>query len=145
MTAKEYLNQVQLLEIIIENKQKEISDLRLDIANLSSALASGERVQSSATANARYVSALEKIEKLENEIIQYVERKVSKRNLIINQINSLESKEYIEILYKRYIEYKKLEQIAVEMNYDYAYIRHLHGYALEDFKRRHTITHLSLL
>jgi hypothetical protein len=40
---------------------------------------------------------------------------------------------YIDVLYKRYIECKRFELIAVEMNYDYDYVRKLHVKALEVF------------
>ncbi len=145
MTPKEYLKQIEILDIMAQNKRAELADLHADIADLSSALAGGERVQTSPKANPSYVAALERIEKLEKEITRSIEQLVTKRDYIINQINTLGNKEYIQILYKRYVEYKKLEQIAVEMCYDYAYIRHLHGYALTEFKRTHTITHFSVL
>ena len=62
-----------------------------------------------------------------------------------SEIQSLDSPVYIDILYKRYVEYKTLEEIAVEMSYSYRQVLRLHGLALQDFKRWHTMSHLSVL
>jgi len=35
----------------------------------------------------------------------------------------------------RYVEYKKLEEIAVDLNFTYQYVRELHGHALQEFTR----------
>ena len=43
----------------------------------------------------------------------------------------------IDILYKRYVQYKSLEEIAVEMSYSYTRLRHLHGRALQGFKKKY--------
>ena len=145
MTPKEYLKQIETLDIMAKNKRAELAELHADVADLQSALAGGERVQTSPKANPSYVAALERIEKLEREITQSIEQLTAKRDFIINQINALGSKEYIQILYKRYVEYKKLEQIAVEMCYTYQHIRRMHGYALTEFKRCYTMLHHSML
>lgn len=42
----------------------------------------------------------------------------------------------MNILYKRYVEYKRLKTIADEMNYTYEYIRSMHGWALEEFSKK---------
>jgi hypothetical protein len=54
----------------------------------------------------------------------------------------------VELLYKRYVEFKRLEVIAVELNYTYSYIRAEHGHALQSFDKllmnkqsSYTITH----
>lgn len=56
------------------------------------------------------------------------------KHKIINQIQSLKNSKYIEILYKHYVEFKRLEVVAVEMNFTYQYVVELHGYALKDFQ-----------
>jgi len=42
---------------------------------------------------------------------------------------------YLQVLYKRYVEYKSFEQIAVEMGYTYDYIRKIHIKALRNFEK----------
>ena len=60
---------------------------------------------------------------------------VDLKHKVINQIQSLDNRSYAEILYKRYIEFKRLELIAVELGYSYNRIRHLHGEALKYFDK----------
>ena len=78
---------------------------------------------------------------MENEINTDIDKLVNKRHCIINQINELQNVQYIEILYKRYVEYKDLKKIAKEMEYTYDYIRKIHVKALQNFEKRHTIAH----
>lgn len=46
---------------------------------------------------------------------------------------------YRTLLLDRYILDMSLEQIAVEMNYSYEYVRHLHGEALEKYREVDTL------
>lgn len=55
------------------------------------------------------------------------------RLTIVDRINKLEEP-YSTILMLRYVQEKKFEQIAFEMNYSYDWITHLHGEALDKFK-----------
>ena len=64
-------------------------------------------------------------------IVQYNEL----RHTIIGQIQQLDKLEHMQILYKRYVEEKRWEQIADEMGYSCDHIRHLHGFALLDFAK----------
>ena len=71
---------------------------------------------------------------LEAEINAEIDRFVDEKHKIINQIQGLKNSDYISLLFKRYVEFKSLERICVEMNFSYDYIKHLHGYALKDFE-----------
>ncbi len=44
---------------------------------------------------------------------------------------------FVELLHKRYVEFKGLELIAIEMNYTYNHIRHMHGRALENLVKKY--------
>lgn len=55
------------------------------------------------------------------------------RLTIVDRINKLDEP-YSTILMLRYVQEKKFEQIAFEMNYSYDWITHLHGEALDKFK-----------
>ena len=54
----------------------------------------------------------------------------------MEQIQALDDKRYVNILFLRYVERKKFEEIAVEMRYDPVYVRELHGEALGYFEMR---------
>lgn len=135
MTAKEYLRQIEMLDVKIKQKQAQVEDLRDRAQSVGGQQTDSVRVQSSKQGDTigrkvvRYAA-------LEEEIEVYTRELLRLKNKIINQIQELQDVRYVELLFKRYVERKKLELIAVEMNYDYDYVRALHGYALIDFGTR---------
>ena len=129
---KEYLRQLHRLEICIEQRQEELNRLRELIG--SHAIDYGERVQTSPSADSIPNEVISRAE-LEADISRKIERFLQLKHKIINEIQSLDNAVYVSILYKRYVEYKSLEEIAVEMNYSYRQIKRLHGLALLDFKK----------
>lgn len=133
MKAKEYLRHLQRLDMMINQKIKELNDLRMISQSTSGMDYSKERVQSSPTGDAPFVQSVLRIAELEKEINAEIDRFVDEKHTIINQIQALQNPRHIDILYKRYIEYKSLEQICVEMKFSYDHIRHLHGDALKEF------------
>lgn len=135
MKAKEYLQQLQRLDTVINQKIKEVHDLRLQAVQRTGGLDySKERVQSSPSGDAPFVKPICRIIDLEAEINAEIDRFVDEKHKIINQIQGLKNSDYIRLLFKRYVEFKSLERICVEMNFSYDYIKHLHGYALKDFE-----------
>lgn len=136
MKAKEYLQQLQRLDTVINQKIKELDDLRLKSQSTGSVDYSKERVQTSPSGDAPFVKPICRIIDLEAEINAEIDRFVDEKHKIINQIQGLKNSDYISLLFKRYVEFKSLEKICVEMNFSYDYIKHLHGYALQDFEDR---------
>lgn len=139
MTVKEYLKRLQFLDIKINQKVKELDDLRMMSRSVKSADYSKERVQATSSNAASFESSVLRINELESVIDSEIDYFVDLKHTIINQIQSLDNQCYVEILYKRYIEYKRLELVAVEMRYSYDRIKHLHGHALKEFESRHPI------
>lgn len=134
MKAKEYLQQLQRLDTVINQKIKEVDDLRLKSRSVGSIDYSKERVQTSPSGDAPFVKLIGRIIDLEAEINAEIDAFVDEKHRIINQIQALKNSKYIKILYKHYVEFKKLEVVAVEMNFTYQYVVELHGYALKDFQ-----------
>lgn len=134
MKAKEYLQQLQRLDTVINHKIKEVHDLRLQAQSTGGLDYSKERVQSSPSGDAPFVKPICRIIDLEAEINAEIDKFIDEKHKIINQIQSLKNSDYISLLFKRYVEFKSLERICVEMNFSYEYIKHLHGYALKDFE-----------
>lgn len=136
MKAKEYLQQLQRLDTVINQKIKEVHDLRLQAQSTGGIDYSKERVQTSPSGDAPFVKPICRIIDLEAEINAEIDKFVDEKHKIINQIQGLKNSDYIALLFKRYVEFKSLERICVEMNFSYDYIKHLHGYALKDFEDR---------
>lgn len=139
MRAKEYLNQLQKLDIVINQKIKELDDLKSLSQSVKSVDYSNERVKTSPCEEANFVNIINKMFDLENEINYEIDVLANKKHLIINQIQALQNPIHIQILYKRYVEFKSFDVIANEMDYAYQYTRTLHRYALQEFERTYKI------
>ena len=137
-SPKEYLRQIRLFDICIRQKEAELAAMRSELENMSAAV-TGERVQTSA--KDKMSEKVSHIVDLEAQIIRDKESFLRMKDRIINEIQGLDNSVYVDILYKRYVEYKQLEEIAVEMNYSYRQVLRLHGFALQEFKRWHTMSH----
>lgn len=134
MKPKEYLQQVQKLDVMINQKIAEKFELR-KFDGVSAIDYSGDKVQSSPKGDAPFTKSVERIIDLEKEIDNMIDQYVDLKHQIINEIQSLSNTTYIDILFKKYVEYKRLEVIAVEMSYSYQYVRVMHGYALQEFEK----------
>ncbi|MGN0464916.1 MAG: hypothetical protein ACI4F9_01035 [Lachnospiraceae bacterium] len=135
MTAKEYLQQVR-------SKNSEINNLMGDKEQLREFMYSfggspeGERVQSSRN-NDRLGSLYARLDKKEREITEKIDNLIDFKSKVSSEINQLCDGRYKEVLYKRYVQMKTWELIAVELNYTYNYVIQLHGQALLEFQKCH--------
>lgn len=134
MTAKEYLNQISRLNRMINNKLVEIQQLR-DLALGISSISTGERVQSTPDFD-KIGSKMAKIDELEKNLDETIDKYVDLKNRIIGQIESMEDEITYNILFSRYIEKKQFELIAIEMEYSWRQIIRLHGKALKQFEEK---------
>ena len=142
MMPKEYLRQLRVFSIKIQQKKDELEGLKAAAENVSAGIDS-ERVQTSP--KDRMPDDVSRIVDLESEIHKDIQELLILKNKIINEIQGLSNPVYIEILYKRYVEYKQFEEIAIEINYSYRQVLRIHGFALQEFKRCHTMSHLPVL
>lgn len=137
MNAKEYLMQLKVLDVKINQKLDEISALRASLTSISSVNTAEERMQGGSIAgDARFVKTLAKIDKMEREVDAEIDRFVDEKHKIINQIHELTNPLHIEILHKKYAEFKRLEVVSVELDKSYQYIVEVHGYALKEFTNK---------
>ena len=133
-TPKEYLRQLRTAEIKIEQKEEELERLKSSLESISTGTDS-ERVQT--TPRDKVSEDVPQMVDLKREIESDIKALLILKNKIINEIQSMDNPVYIDILYKRYVQYKSLEEIAVEMSYSYTRLRHLHGRALQGFKKKY--------
>lgn len=134
MKAKEYLQQIEILQDKIEQKKqraKEYRELALTIGGFDY---SKERVQTSSLGGQIEDPVLRYIA-LEQEITEDVYMLQLKKDKITSEIHNLNNSDNIKLLFKRYVECKKLGQIADEMNFSYDRIKHMHGSALAEFEK----------
>lgn len=95
-------------------------------------ISSNERVQTSA-GNGGIEAVVVERERIQKNIDNTVSLYMDKRQQIIDRIHKTEKEAYMQVLYKRYIEGKKFEEIKREMHYEVSYIRKLHCKALHAY------------
>lgn len=76
-------------------------------------------------------AAVEKIVRWQNRLTLQLAERVRLREEIESAIGTVEDERLRLLLRYRYIDGWRLEKIAVEMDYDYRWIRRLHGKALD--------------
>ena len=137
-SAKVYLNRVKALDTKINQLIEERDDLRLIATGNSSPRLDPNKVQTSGSGDVM-ARNVERYVELENHITKLIDRYVDMKDRVIREIHALDDPRYVEILYLRYVKFRRFEEIAVLMNYNFNYIRQLHGNALNEFARIHNI------
>lgn len=135
MTAKEYLQQIRKNDIRINQLVKEIDDLRNKIVLISGIDYSKDRVQTNTEPSSGALKSIEKLYDAELKLNKMIDKFVDEKRRIVNEIQSLDNPTYIELLYMRYVNYMRLEEIAVDMHYSFDRTRHIHGAALQAFDK----------
>ena len=133
ITAKEYLNQVRNLETKMKILKEEIDTLR-ELVVSTGAVQQQERVMSSG-AQDRMAETICKINEKEEEWNELMREFALTRAEVIISIQKLNNSDYEQILYKRYCQSKKWEEIALELNYSYQWVCKLHGRALLEIEK----------
>lgn len=108
METREYLSQIRRYDHMIDNKLKEIENLRSIICG-TSARSIGERVQTSCDRD-KISSAVSKIVDMENE----VDALIDKRYDIVQQIESIPDVNMYDVLAKRFILGVELKAIRLD-------------------------------
>lgn len=136
MTAKEYLQQLERADAIIEQKMKEQADLE-ELFKCVRAIDYGkDRVSSSGTGDAPFVNPVLKIVMLEQEINAEIDKYVDLKRKITGEIQSLQDPQFIKVLFKRYVEYKGFDDIAKDLKCSERNVYTIHGQALKDFTEK---------
>lgn len=133
MTAKEYLTQVVRADRMIDNKLHEIQELRRMSVTITSVL-KDDVVSGGGGSGDKVGVMVSKIIDMENELDREIDKLVDLKREVMSVIDQLETTK-CEILYKRYLQNKTWEKIAVETGYSYVWVCKLHGRALQDVER----------
>ena len=129
MQAKEFLKKIIQIDMLIDSKLEQITELRSRLTSIGCAT-DNERVQTSLKGD-KITDTIAKIMELEElvnkDIDKLTEYKLQARELI----EGLESNVEKIVLYKRYFECKTFEQIAVECNYSWRQTKRKHDRAIK--------------
>lgn len=132
MTAKRYLSELQLIQMEIEQLQEE-RKMYLEMATSISVRLSPVKVQTSGSVD-RIGDNTSKAADLAKTVDKKINKLMEKQQEITNMIRSLHDKNYIQVLYKVYVQFKSLRATAVEMHRSYTYTLELHKKALAAFE-----------
>lgn len=133
MNAKEYLQQVQKLDVMIRNKQIEVEQWKAIATSSTSNSSDSERVQTSseqqkmANAIARYID-------IENEINAAIDRLVDLKKDVIQTIEQLPAIEY-DVLHMKYIQFKSFEEIGEKYKKTKRWAESTNGTAIQYVQR----------
>ena len=136
MSAKEYLEQIEKLTIKIRQREEQLECLRETAGGASAIRYDKESVQVSITPDIVERNVI-KLITLEEQILIEKVRMENLKNKIIEQIQAIDDKRYMDLLYLKYVKFEKYYEIAERMSYDYDYIRVLHGEALGYFETKY--------
>ena len=141
MTAKEYLNQVHVMDSRIETLENTIDEIWTQLTHIT---ADPSKDVVDGTKSAGMNDALiEKLHNAQDQLIDEKSKAVVIRARIIIEIQELDNADYIRLLNLRYIARdnhgKQLEwrEVAKRMGYEESTIYWKHGLALLAFKDKH--------
>ena len=133
LSAREYLGQLQELDTNINQDLERLDDMKTNACSTGAIDYSAERVQTSPSGDGlcrqvtNYVAFNEKIN-------AEIDRFVDAKEQIISEIRGLRDKNYVQVLYKVYVQFKTVKQASKEMKKSYNYTVELHNKALAAFE-----------
>lgn len=135
MTTKDYLNQINRLNMLINNKLLEISQFK-ELSCSISAVKNDEKVMT--TPNQDPIgTSIAKIDEMERKLDDMIDDYIDKKNHIISQIQNIENDDFYEILFARYIEKLTFEKIANKTGWCWRQVHRIHSKALKEFEEKY--------
>ena len=139
LTAKQYLDQLRVIDTKINQKMEELADLMTAATSTGAIDYSKDRVQTSPQ-NAQENRICKYVD-LDAEINREIDEFVDIKHRVTKEIQELNVDYYIKILFKVYVQYKTGKDAANEIGLSYQYVRDLHKKALKAFEELHTDLH----
>ncbi len=139
LTAKQYLDQLIVIDTKINQKMEELADLMTAATSTGAIDYSKDRVQTSPQ-NAQENRICKYVD-LDAEINREIDEFVDIKHRVTKEIQELNVDYYIKILFKVYVQYKTVKDAANEIGLSYQYVRDLHKKALKAFEELHTDLH----
>lgn len=132
MKAREYLQQLRKMDLMIINKKTQILFL-WDMARSITSTLKEVNVQGSGSADPM-ADTVAKIVDLQTEIKSDIDHYVEAKLEAIRLINMVDNDEYISILFRRYINYDSWRMIASDMHYTRQSVIKKHDLAIDAFQ-----------
>jgi hypothetical protein len=133
MTTKDYLNQINRLNMLINNKLLEISQYR-ELSCSISAVKNEEKVMTSPNQD-KIGTNIAKIDEMERKLDEIIDDYIALKEKIKQQINKLPKEKHKIILYEKYIKFKSISEISKKMDMTDRGCKKAHKKALEEFEK----------
>lgn len=135
MQTRKYLSLVEKQDEIVKHLQAEKEKAEELIYSVGSPGTEG-RVQTFTPAD-RTLKQIIDLEKKREELAVACNAYMDFRTKVIEQIHQISNKTHRTILYKHYIQFKSLHEIAEETHFDYSYVASLRKQGVIEFYRLH--------
>lgn len=143
ISAKQYLKQLEVLDIQINDNVATLSDMKMNTLSVGGIDYSKDRVQTSMTGD-KLCKDVVKYTMFDQHINNEIDKFVDAKKQIIAEIRGLHDKNYIQILTKVYVQFKTVKVASQEMNKSYSYTVELHKKALAAFEKTYkNLTYLT--
>ena len=129
MVAKEFLQQVEKMDILVAHKLIEKQQWRDLAAGITSAM-EGDRVRSSSR-QSKMADAITKCVDMEAEIDDVVEQFVATKKEVIQVIEQVQNPMWYKVLHLKYIQHLNLNEIADRCNGSYDWAKSAHSKAVK--------------
>ena len=133
MTAKEYLWRVRDAALELERLEQEYEQARNDIMHLKGIAYDGDRVSGGKIGDLS--DAIATLERYAERVNAKWDELIALRQEAEAHIDALRDGRYREVLKRRYLRGQSLERIAVDLCFDYRWVKRLHSRALVEFQK----------
>jgi hypothetical protein len=136
LSAKKYLEQLEIIDMQINQDIERLEEMKADAKSTGGIDYSRDRVQTSPRGDklcadvARYIA-------FNDEINAEIDRFVDAKEQIIREIRELRDVNYVQVLFKVYVQFKSIKIAAVEMKRSYNFVLDAHKKALKAFEEMH--------
>lgn len=134
MTAKEYLNRIRRQNFILKQTEHELTEIRSDILTIRASSLT-EHVSGSKNSDVadKYIRLEQYMDKVNHEWDILINMRMEAKAMI----KALPDPQQQAVLYARYINCGRWEDIAADMGYSWKHTFRLHGKALQMFATIH--------
>ena len=143
LSAKQYLSQLEMIDENINQDLERLAQMKADAYGTGGIDYSKERVQTSKVGD-KLCSDISRYVAFDEQINAEIDRFVDAKEQIIKEIRGLHDKNFIQVLFKIYVQFKTVKIASQEMKKSYSYTVELHKKALtafeETYKNLHYIT-----
>lgn len=132
MTAKEYLSQIRKIDTLIKNKELQLEEIRNKMRGISSiSFDSDGSVTCTRNITSPQARWIYKYIEYQKDLTNALDELIKVKNEVASCIDELNNPYHIELLYKRYFQFLKWEEIAIDMYMSYRQVLRIHGEALK--------------